>query len=162
MGMSAADMQAVDELKVEQAKEAAVQRAAAAKAEQAAAKIAALKAKQAEVRRQLGKGGRGRGGGGGGASGGASGDAAWEQQSQTSANKAPNGKQQGIVKMWNATKGFGFIDVVGMDKDVFCHMSKLAPGVKAQHLRPGTMVELDVKKGRKGMEATSLTLVEEL
>ena len=47
-----------------------------------------------------------------------------------------------------------------MDSDVFCHMSKLSPGVKAQHLKPGTMVELGVTKGRKGFEGADLTLVD--
>ena len=108
MGMSASDMVAVDELKKTQAIEAQRARVEAAKVKAKADKIEALKQKQMDhYRDSAKKGGRGRGRGRGGGGRGSGADAGFETQKSSSANKAPQGRQQGIVKMWNAQKGFG-------------------------------------------------------
>jgi CspA family cold shock protein len=61
-------------------------------------------------------------------------------------------EETGIVKWFNADKGFGFIARAGGGKDVFVHISALAPsGLTA--LNEGERVTFDVAEGRKGPEA---------
>jgi len=58
---------------------------------------------------------------------------------------------QGVVKWFNADKGFGFIEVEGQD-DVFVHWSKIkSDGYKT--LEDGQSVEFEVVDGPKGREA---------
>ena len=63
--------------------------------------------------------------------------------------------EQGTVKWFNETKGFGFISREG-GEDLFVHVSAL-PGVK--NLREGQRVEFDVKKGPKGLQAENVRLL---
>ena len=62
--------------------------------------------------------------------------------------------KQGVVKWFNAEKGFGFISVEGED-DVFVHFSAInADGYKT--LEEGQKVEFDVVDGAKGPQAANV------
>jgi CspA family cold shock protein len=62
----------------------------------------------------------------------------------------------GIVKWFNAEKGFGFITVDGGD-DVFVHFSSIqSSGYKS--LDEGQRVSFDMEKGQRGMQATNVYL----
>lgn len=62
----------------------------------------------------------------------------------------------GIVKWFNAEKGFGFI--TGQDgKDVFAHFSQIQKdGFKA--LEEGQEVEFNVVEGQKGLQAENIII----
>jgi CspA family cold shock protein len=63
----------------------------------------------------------------------------------------------GIVKWFNAEKGFGFISVSGED-DVFVHFSAIqSEGYKT--LEEGQQVEFDVVNGSKGPQASNVRVV---
>jgi CspA family cold shock protein len=57
----------------------------------------------------------------------------------------------GIVKFFNAEKGFGFISREGAD-DVFVHFSNIE-GTGYKTLNEGDKVEFEVAPGKKGEEA---------
>ena len=57
----------------------------------------------------------------------------------------------GIVKFFNAEKGFGFISREGAD-DVFVHFSNIE-GTGYKPLNEGDKVEFEVAPGKKGEEA---------
>jgi cold shock protein len=60
-------------------------------------------------------------------------------------------KEKGIVKWFNAAKGFGFIQREN-GEDVFVHFSAInASGYRT--LDEGAQVEFLVKKGPKGLQA---------
>jgi CspA family cold shock protein len=60
----------------------------------------------------------------------------------------------GIVKWFNADKGFGFISQSGGD-DVFVHFSAIqSPGYRT--LDEGEKVEFDVQQGPKGLQAANV------
>ena len=63
----------------------------------------------------------------------------------------------GIVKFFNAEKGFGFISREQAD-DVFVHYSNIQ-GSGYKSLDEGQRVEFDVAPGRKGEEAQNVRLV---
>ena len=59
---------------------------------------------------------------------------------------------QGVVKWFNAEKGFGFIAQDGGGADVFVHYSNIAAdGYRS--LDEGQRVEFDVTQGQKGPQA---------
>jgi cold shock protein len=67
-------------------------------------------------------------------------------------------EETGIVKWYNADKGFGFIVRDSGSKDIFVHATALErSGIKA--LAEGQRVAVDVIDGRKGPEATAVRLV---
>ncbi len=62
----------------------------------------------------------------------------------------------GIVKWFNAEKGFGFITVDG-GEDVFVHFSSIqSNGYKS--LDEGQRVNFDIEKGQRGLQATNVYL----
>src|SRR5882724_275733 len=64
-------------------------------------------------------------------------------------------KEQGTVKWFNASKGFGFIQRQ-TGEDVFVHFSAIAmEGYKS--LNEGQAVEFEVTKGPKGLQAENVT-----
>ena len=60
-------------------------------------------------------------------------------------------REQGVVKWFNDTKGFGFIQRNGGD-DVFVHFRAIQ-GDGHCSLRDGQRVEFSVVKGQKGFQA---------
>jgi CspA family cold shock protein len=60
---------------------------------------------------------------------------------------------QGKVKWFSAQKGYGFI-AQEEGKDVFVHVSELAPGVGT--LTEEQAVEFDVTDGQKGPQAVNV------
>jgi CspA family cold shock protein len=66
-------------------------------------------------------------------------------------------KEKGVVKWFNAAKGYGFIQRSTGD-DVFVHFSAIqADGYRS--LSEGTEVEFEVKQGPKGLQAENVTMV---
>jgi cold shock protein len=64
-------------------------------------------------------------------------------------------KEQGTVKWFNASKGYGFIQRQS-GEDVFVHFSAIqADGYKS--LNEGQAVEFDVVSGPKGLQAANVT-----
>ncbi len=61
---------------------------------------------------------------------------------------------QGTVKFFNETKGFGFITPSNSKEDIFVHSSGLV-----DEIRENDLVEYDEERGRKGMNAVNVTLV---
>ena len=60
-------------------------------------------------------------------------------------------REQGVVKWFNDTKGFGFIQRAGGD-DVFGHFRAIQ-GDGHRSLRDGQRVEFSVVQGQKGFQA---------
>ncbi|MCK4560384.1 MAG: cold-shock protein [Calditrichae bacterium] len=67
-------------------------------------------------------------------------------------------REEGTVKWFDAKKGFGFI-TRETGEDVFIHYSAIQ-GDGYRVLEDGQKVEFDVVQGRKGLEASNLTLAE--
>lgn len=67
----------------------------------------------------------------------------------------PSVEMQGIVKWYNATKGFGFVAPAEGGKDVFVHASALQRAGIMQ-LAEGQTIWMDVVQGAKGPEATAI------
>ena len=66
-----------------------------------------------------------------------------------------SGKMTGIVKWFNADKGFGFITPDDGSKDVFVHFSAIvAEGFKS--LEEGQAVTYDLTEGARGMQAANV------
>ena len=64
----------------------------------------------------------------------------------------------GTVKWFNAQKGFGFIQPDDGGADLFIHFSNIA-GAGFRNLEEGQKVEYEAQEGRKGMEATNVSVV---
>ena len=65
--------------------------------------------------------------------------------------------QNGTVKMWDKSKGFGFI--VSDDEDeLFVHMSDLHASVNPKHLIEGQKVKFDVRGDMKGDRAVNVRI----
>jgi CspA family cold shock protein len=66
-------------------------------------------------------------------------------------------RQKGVVKWFNAEKGYGFITPDSGGKDVFVHFSAIqSTGFKK--LEEGDVIDFDVEDGRKGLQAANVTL----
>ena len=59
----------------------------------------------------------------------------------------------GIVKFFNETKGFGFIKEEGTDKEFFVHVSGLINKIK-----DNDEVTFDLEEGKKGINAVNVKL----
>jgi CspA family cold shock protein len=66
-------------------------------------------------------------------------------------------KEKGVVKWFNAAKGFGFIQRES-GEDVFVHFSAIQAG-GYRSLNEGAQVEFLVKKGPKGLQAEDVAVV---
>lgn len=65
----------------------------------------------------------------------------------------------GTVKWFSQAKGFGFISPEDGGGDLFVHFSNLA-GSGFRNLDEGQRVEYEPQEGKKGMEATNVTVVD--
>jgi CspA family cold shock protein len=61
---------------------------------------------------------------------------------------------QGTVKFFNETKGFGFIKPNNSSTDIFVHSSGLV-----DNIRENDEVEYDEERGKKGMNAVNVTVI---
>jgi len=61
---------------------------------------------------------------------------------------------QGTVKFFNETKGFGFITPSNSSEDIFVHTSGLV-----DQIRENDQVEYDEERGKKGMNAVNVKLL---
>lgn len=62
---------------------------------------------------------------------------------------------QGIVKFFNATKGFGFITPENSNTDIFVHTTGLV-----DEIRENDKVEYDEERGKKGMNAVNVKVID--
>jgi CspA family cold shock protein len=62
---------------------------------------------------------------------------------------------QGTVKFFNEAKGFGFIKPADSSEDIFVHSSGLI-----DEIRENDKVEYDSERGKKGMNAVRVKLVD--
>ncbi len=60
--------------------------------------------------------------------------------------------QEGTVKFFNETKGFGFINSNG--QDIFVHVSGLT-----EEIREGDKVTFNVQEGKKGLNAVNVKVM---
>ncbi len=63
--------------------------------------------------------------------------------------------EQGVVKWFNESKGYGFIER-SSGGDVFVHFSAIQ-GDGYRSLEDGSEVEFDVEQGPKGLQAINVT-----
>ena len=68
-------------------------------------------------------------------------------------------RAQGIVKWFNDSKGFGFIQREG-GEDIFVHFRAIQ-GDGYRSLKDGEKVEFSVAEGEKGLQAEEVKKVEE-
>ena len=61
--------------------------------------------------------------------------------------------QQGTVKFFNESKGFGFITPSDGGSEIFVHTSGLTDSI-----RENDVVNYDVEEGRKGLNAVNVTV----
>ncbi|HVV54280.1 MAG TPA: cold-shock protein [Mucilaginibacter sp.] len=62
--------------------------------------------------------------------------------------------QQGTVKFFNATKGFGFIVPSDGGQEIFVHSTGLI-----DEIRENDKVEYEVQNGRKGLNAVNVKVI---
>ena len=62
-------------------------------------------------------------------------------------------QQQGVVKFFNKTKGFGFIKDSDSGEDIFVHSTGLQDEIK-----DGDTVNFEIKPGKKGDNAVNVKL----
>jgi len=63
--------------------------------------------------------------------------------------------QEGTVKFFNETKGFGFISPSNGGPDIFVHSTGLA----SRTIRENDKVTFEVQKGEKGLNAVNVKLI---
>lgn len=64
----------------------------------------------------------------------------------------------GIVKWFNASKGYGFIGREDGESDIFVHFSSIAMD-GFRRLEEGQKVEFSIEQGPKGLQAASVTVI---
>ncbi|RZL18997.1 MAG: cold-shock protein [Pedobacter sp.] len=62
--------------------------------------------------------------------------------------------QEGTVKFFNVTKGFGFIIPGNGDSEIFVHSTGLI-----DEIRENDKVQYDVESGRKGLNAVNVKVI---
>ena len=62
--------------------------------------------------------------------------------------------QQGTVKFFNETKGFGFIVPANGDAEIFVHSTGLI-----DEIRENDKVQYEVENGRKGLNAVNVKVI---
>ena len=62
--------------------------------------------------------------------------------------------QEGTVKFFNVTKGFGFITPANGDSEIFVHSTGLI-----DEIRENDKVEYDVESGKKGLNAINVKVI---
>ncbi|MEI8280145.1 MAG: cold-shock protein [Bacteroidota bacterium] len=62
--------------------------------------------------------------------------------------------QEGTVKFFNETKGFGFIKPDNGSEDIFVHVSGLI-----DEIRENDKVKYEVQNGKKGLNAVSVQVI---
>jgi len=62
--------------------------------------------------------------------------------------------QEGTVKFFNNTKGFGFITPTDGSKDIFVHVSGLR-----DEIRENDRVSFEVQDGQKGLHAVNVRVL---
>jgi len=63
--------------------------------------------------------------------------------------------QEGVVKFFNNSKGFGFIKPSDSGDDIFVHESGLV-----DEIRENDRVKFNMEKGKKGMNAVNVELID--
>ena len=66
-------------------------------------------------------------------------------------------KEQGTVKWFNGSKGYGFIERAE-GEDVFVHFNAIV-GDGYRNLEEGQRVEFDVEQGQKGLQAANVVVI---
>ena len=64
----------------------------------------------------------------------------------------------GVVKWFNAEKGFGFISPEDGSADVFAHFSAINSG-GFRSLEENQRVQFEVQQGPKGLQAANITII---
>ncbi|MEZ4904251.1 MAG: cold-shock protein [Spirosomataceae bacterium] len=62
--------------------------------------------------------------------------------------------QEGTVKFFNETKGFGFIKPTDGGQDIFVHVTGLN-----EDIRENDTVTFDVENGKKGLNAVNVSVI---
>lgn len=62
--------------------------------------------------------------------------------------------QEGTVKFFNETKGFGFIKPANGGQDIFVHVSGLI-----DEIRENDKVSFEVQNGKKGLNAVNVKVI---
>lgn len=62
--------------------------------------------------------------------------------------------QEGVVKFFNDTKGFGFITPSNGGQDIFVHVTGLT-----EDIRENDNVSYDVENGKKGLNAVNVKVI---
>ncbi len=61
---------------------------------------------------------------------------------------------KGTVKFFNDSKGYGFINEEGVEKEHFVHVTGLI-----DEIREGDQVEFDLEQGKKGLNAVNVRVI---